>query len=160
MSAQEDYTAEEWELVASGPAIAGMTIVVADPAFFGAMKESAAIARAILEAGQKSKVELIRAIGAASSSGHKYKTPDLPKDQGTDGALKILIAECQRAVKVVQEKSPEEADDYARYLLAIAQVTAQSSKEGGFLGIGATRVSEQETATLDRLAEALDLDPN
>lgn len=159
MSTQEDYTAAEWELIASGPAVAGMTIVVADPAFFGAMKESAAIAKAILQAGQKTEVELIRAIAAASSAGHKYKTPDLPKDQGTDGALKVLIAECRKAARLVQEKSPDESDAYAQYLLAIAKVTAESSKEGGFLGIGATRVSEQETAALDRLAEALDLDP-
>jgi hypothetical protein len=48
MSKQEDYSVEEWDLIAGGPVVAGMTIVVADPAFFGAMKESAAIAQAIV----------------------------------------------------------------------------------------------------------------
>jgi hypothetical protein len=59
---------------------------------------------------------------------------------------------------LVKEKSPDEAGDYIQFLLNIAKVTAESSKEGGFLGIGATRVSERETAALDRLAEALNLD--
>jgi len=158
MSKQEDYSVEEWDLIASGPAAAGMTIIVADPAFFGAMKESAAIAQAIIKAGQTSEVELIQSIAAASSKGQKYKTPDVPKDQGTEGAVKILVAECRKAARLVKEKSPDEIADYIQYLLNIAKVTAESSKEGGFLGIGATRVSEQETAALDRLAKALDLD--
>ncbi len=158
MSKKEDYSAAEWDLIAGGPVVAGMTIVVADPAFFGAMKESAAIAQAIVKAGQTSEVELIQAIAAASSGGQKYKTPDVPKDQGPEGAVKVLIAECRKAARLVKEKSPDEAADYIQYLLNIAKVTAESSKEGGFLGIGATRVSEQETAALDRLAEALNLD--
>jgi Ni,Fe-hydrogenase I small subunit len=155
MSTQADYTAEEWNLVTSGPVIAGTTIIVADPAFFGAIKESAAIAQAIVASGQTSQVELIQAIAAAGRGGQKYQTPDVPKDQGTEGAMKMLIAECRRAVKLVKEKSPDEAKDYAQYLVYIARVTAESSKEGGFLGIGATRVSEQESAAIDRLAEAL-----
>jgi len=157
MSKQADYSAEEWSLIASGPVVAGMTIIVADPAFFGAMKESAAIAKAIAQAGQTSEVELIQSIAAASSGGKKYKTPDLPKDQGTDGALKVLIAECRRAARLVNEKSPAESEGYIQFLIEIAKTTAASSKEGGFLGIGATRVSEQEIAAVDRLTEALDL---
>ena len=158
MTNQSYYTPEEWKVVVSGPAVAGTLIVAADPAFFGAIKESAAIAQAIIKAGQTSDVEIIKSIAASSSKGQKYKTPDVPKDQGTEGAVKILVAECRKAARLVKEKSPDEAEDYTQYLLNIAKVTAESSKEGGFLGIGATRVSEQETAALERLAEALDLD--
>jgi hypothetical protein len=155
MSTQADYTAEEWNLVASGPVLAGMTIVVADPAFFGAMKESAAIAKAIVASGQSSDVELIQAISAASQGGKKYQTPDIPKDQGAEGAIGVLVKECQQVVQLVRDKSADEADGYAQWLVDIARVTAESSKEGGFLGIGATRVSERETAAIQRLAEAL-----
>ncbi len=155
MSTQADYTTEEWNLVASGPVLAGMTIVVADPAFFGAMKESAAIAKAIVASGQSSDVELIQAISAASQGGKKYQTPDIPKDQGTEGAIGVLVKECQKVVQLVREKSAGEADGYAQWLIDIARVTAESSKEGGFLGIGATRVSERETAAIQRLADAL-----
>lgn len=157
MSTQADYTAEEWDLIVSGPVVAGTTIVFADPALFGSIKESAAIAKAINDYGQTSSVELIQAIGAAVRGGQKPKTPQVPKEQGPKGALKYLIAESRRAVDLVQGKSPEEAEPYAQYLLDIAQKTAESSKEGGFLGIGATRVSEQEKAVLARLAEELDL---
>jgi hypothetical protein len=158
VSNQSDYTAEEWNLIVSGPLVAGSTIVVADPAIFGSIKESAAMAKAIAERGQSSEVELIQAIGAAVRGGHKPQTPDIPKVQGTEGAMKALVAECRRAVKVVLEKSPDEAEAYAQYLLDIAEVTAEASKEGGFLGFGATRVSEQEKAALQQLSEGLNIE--
>ena len=40
-------------------------------------------------------------------------------------------------------------------LMYLAQQTAEASKEGGFLGIGAVRVSDKEQAALDELAEVL-----
>jgi hypothetical protein len=155
MSNQSDYTPEEWKVVVNGPAVAGTLIVAADPAFFGAIKESAAIAKAINAYGQSSDVELIRAIGQAVQGGGKFETPDVPKDQGMEGTLKRLVIECKKAADIVEAKSPDEAEAYSSYLVDIAQKTAESSKEGGFLGIGATRVSDKEKHALAKLAEAL-----
>ena len=59
MSNQNDYTPEEWKVVVGGPAVAGTLIIAADPAFFGAIKESAAIAKAINAYGQNSDIKLI-----------------------------------------------------------------------------------------------------
>jgi hypothetical protein len=157
VSTQADYTTEEWNLVIGGPVVAGTVVITADPAIFGSIKESAAIAKAIVEYGESSSVELIQAIGSSVREGHKYQTPDIPKDQGTEGAITALIGESRRAVKIVLEKSLDEAGPYAQYLLDIAQRTAESSKEGGVFGIGATRVSEKEKAALQRLAEALNV---
>jgi hypothetical protein len=155
MSNQESYSAEDWEEVVNGPAVAGSLIVMADPAFFGAIKESAAIAKAINEFAVSSDTELIRAIGQFVRAGYKFKTPDMPKDQGMEAVLIALIAECRRAAKIVNRISPDESNAYREYLVAIAQQTAESSKEGGFLGIGAVRVSEQEEEALKKLREAL-----
>jgi len=155
VSNQSDYTADEWKVVVNGPVMAGTLIIMVDPAFFGAIKESAAIARAINEYGQTSDVELIRAIGQVAKSGKKIETPEVPKDQGMEGALKWLVNECKQAADIVAAKSPEEAESYRSFLLDIAQKTAESSKEGGFLGIGAIRVSDEEKHALATLAEAL-----
>jgi len=155
MSTQADYTTEEWQQIINAPAVAGTLIITADPAFFGAIKESASIAKSINEYGEKSDVELIKAIAAAVRGGHKFETPDIPKDQGMDGALNALVAECRRAVKIVLAKSPDEAEAFSNYLMDVAKQTAESSKEGGFLGIGATRVSDREEAALQKLADAL-----
>jgi hypothetical protein len=45
--------------------------------------------------------------------------------------------------------------DYKRWLLSLAQKTAEASKEGGFLGVGGTLVSDEETHAVDNLASAL-----
>ena len=42
-------------------------------------------------------------------------------------------------------------------MLTVANATAEAGREGGFLGIGAVRVSEQEKAALETLKQALGL---
>ena len=157
MSTQEDYSAEEWNQIVAGPVIAGTTIIAADPAVFGSIKESAAMAKALVQYGESSPVELIKSISASVRAGHKYQQPEIPKDQGTEGAMKALIGECQKAVEIVQNKSPEETESYTQFLVDVAKITAEASKEGGFLGIGAVRVSQQEEAAIERLVTALDI---
>ncbi len=53
----------------------------------------------------------------------------------------------------------EEAEGVKRWLVAIAQRTAEAAKEGGFLGIGGTRVSENETVAIRDVARALGVAP-
>jgi hypothetical protein len=40
---------------------------------------------------------------------------------------------------------------YAQFLVRTATAVAESSKEGGFLGIGGTRVSSEEQAAIDQV---------
>ena len=75
--------------------------------------------------------------------GGRPDIPELPKDQ--EGARAALINSCKQAADVVAQKSPAEAKEYKRWLVLLAQKTAEAAKEGGFLGIGGTRVSEAET---------------
>jgi hypothetical protein len=52
-------------------------------------------------------------------------------------------------------KAPGEAESSKRWLLGAAQRAAEAAKEGGFLGIGAVRVSEAERTALAEVAQAL-----
>jgi len=89
------------------------------------------------------------------SGKNKPQMPELPTKEGPEAVIKALIKKCQAAALVVQDKSPEEADAFSHYLVEVARKTAESSKEGGFLGIGATRVSDKEKAAVKQLADAL-----
>lgn len=51
-----------------------------------------------------------------------------------------------------------QATDCKQWLLDIARKVAEVQKEGGFLGIGSSRISEKESDVLKDLAEALSLD--
>ena len=52
---------------------------------------------------------------------------------------------------VTSKASAEEAAAFKQWLLTTAQAAADAAKEGGFMGFGATQVSEGETKMLDQL---------
>ena len=55
----------------------------------------------------------------------------------------------------VAAKSPAEARAYRDTILAVATAAAEAAKEGGFLGIGGTLVSEDEQTALNTIKAAL-----
>jgi hypothetical protein len=70
-------------------------------------------------------------------------------------AKKKAVEGCVAAAAIITQKSPAEADEFKQWLMTIATRTAEAGKEGGFLGIGGTRVSEKEKTELAALATAL-----
>ena len=155
MTAQTDYTPEEWTRLISAPAAAGMLVISSDPSLFGSVKESYGVAKAIASYAATGGNELVRAIATAVQTGQKPQMPEIDKSKGSAGVLDTLIAFCQQAAEIVSAKSADEADEYKRFMLDVAQKAAEAGKEGGFLGIGAVRVSEQVTDVIGRLSEAL-----
>jgi len=62
----------------------------------------------------------------------------------------------RQAVQLVEQKgSPEEAEEYKRFVLTVAQRAAEAHREGGFMGFGGKDVSDAEQAALDQIAGAL-----
>ena len=155
MSSQADYSPEEWETIVNAPVMAGTLVIISDPAVFGSIKESAAMVKKINEAATTTSTEIIRAVGEAIRAGHKFDKSQMPKEDSVQATMNTLVKKCHQAALIVKEKSPEEEEPFNQYLVEIAKTTAASSKEGGFLGIGAVRVSDAERAAVDQLAEAL-----
>ncbi len=58
---------------------------------------------------------------------------------------------------LVAKATPEEAEAFRRWMIAVAQAAADAAKEGGFLGFGAEQVSEGEKKMLEQLGNALGL---
>ena len=59
------------------------------------------------------------------------------------------------AVAAVSANSPRDASEYGRLLLNVASQVAEASKEGGFLGIGGTRVNEEEQKAIDQIRKVV-----
>jgi hypothetical protein len=163
MSTKSDYTHEEWKSVVAAPYYAGSLIIVAD-INFSYFKEVAALGKAITESAAASDSDLIKAIAidfTAKETQNAIK-PELDKMKGEKDptALKEgMFDYITGAADLVTEKSAEDGEAYRKWLLYLAQKTAEGSKEGGILGIGAVRVSDQEQAALDALAEKLGVSP-
>ena len=78
------------------------------------------------------------------------------KGEKDPAALKqAMVDYITSTVYLVNSKSAEDGLAYNKWLMVLAQKTAEASKEGGFLGIGAVRVSDKEQAALDELAAIL-----
>lgn len=156
MSKQTDYTAEEWKTITSAPVMAGLLISVSDLSGpVGLAKEAFALVKSVTETAASTSNELIKSV--ADEIRARGGKPELPTNMPQDkpAVKQLLIERCQEAVELVARKSPAEAEEYKRWLLSLAQKTAEASKEGGFLGIGGTQVSEEESQAVDNLASAL-----
>ena len=61
------------------------------------------------------------------------------------------------AIALLERKGTDaEVVEYKRFVFSLADTVAKAHKEGGFLGIGGTQVSEHEQAALDEIAAIFD----
>jgi hypothetical protein len=68
---------------------------------------------------------------------------------------KATIDTLQQASAALAKATPEETAEYKQFVLSVAQRVAEAGKEGGFLGIGGTRVSAAETRAIQEIGAAL-----
>ena len=143
MTSKSDFTTEEWQLILEAPPSAGLIVVTAQRG--GSFRETVAMAKAYVEARQQhGKSELLDAIVAAKPERDHthYHSPEELKEH----ALQHL----RDAVALLGTKStPEEVDEYRRFIVTLSQRVAAAHREHG------QDVSEAEQAAIDEIAAAL-----
>jgi hypothetical protein len=138
----------EWESVTVAPAAALMAVASSDMSGpVGTMKEAKAASDTLKSiAGAASPSSLLAA--AFNGGIEKDMLDALRKFAGSKDAVFDAVAKAMAAVKA---KSPSEAAAFGSMIVAVATAAAEASKEGGFLGIGGTLVSDDERVAIDRL---------
>lgn len=154
MTRKADFNAEEWSTVVEAPVYAGMRVLSADRG--GTLRESLALGRAYQEARAGH--------GASELLDELVKSPpsiDPAVVREAGGNIGPVASERLRAaIGILSEKAtPEEIDDYKRFVMTAAQAVAAAHKEGGFLGIGGKQVSDAENQALDEISSALGSPP-
>ncbi len=162
MTTKTDYTPEEWKTLLIATVYTSMLVIIADPNL-GFFKELAALSQAMMLSATGSKSELVRSLAEDFNKKETQEAikPELEKEKGQqdpDVLKQTLLGNVRSAADLVSEHSPDEGIIYRRWLLYLAQQTAEGSKEGGFLGIGAVRVSDREKDMLAELSLALGMD--
>jgi hypothetical protein len=159
MTAKDTFTDEEWTRLMRAPFVAGMAISLADPGGpIEAFKETSATLKAVLAARQGGESELVQAVAQDTEAHARERKNPLAGFKPTSAANAgvEILGELKAAHGIVAEKAtPEEADAFATWLLAVAQAAADAAKEGGFMGFHAERVSEGEQRMLDSIRETL-----
>lgn len=149
MTRKADFNAEEWSLVLEGAPIAGMIVITAERG--GTLRESLSMGQAYVKAREQSgRSELLDEILSARPE------LDQTRFRSAEDLRESGFQRLREAVELVERKgAPEEVEDYKRFVMALAEKVAQAHKEGGVLGMGGKRVSDNEQAALDRIAATL-----
>jgi hypothetical protein len=153
MTTKADFNAEEWSRVVEGPALAGLLVVSADRG--GTIRESVAMAKTYTELREQyAGTELMEAVltSRPEVDPGAYKSKE---DLQAGGRQRLT----EDVALVEQKGTSEELDAYRRFILDVARRAAEAHKEGGFLGIGGTKVSEAEWSALEDIAAAIGAEP-
>jgi hypothetical protein len=157
MTTKTDFTTEEWDALLAGPLSASMYIIVASPSIFGSIKEITAMSKELTRAAARpDNTELMRFMLADYQDKGTIKrvTPDIKGKP--EEVMDFLRTTIKTAVDLLNEKAtPEESAQIRQWMYDLGVTVAEAAREGGFLGIGAVRVSDAEKKALAELAELL-----
>lgn len=150
MTSKADFNAEEWTTVVEGPVLAGMRVVGAHRG--GTIRESIAVAKVYAAAREaQGESELLDALVSSP--------PAVDAQQVRAGGDIATVSgdRLREALRILREKAtPEEAEQYKRFVMEVAEAAAKAHKEGGFIGIGGKQISAEEQVALDETQAILD----
>jgi hypothetical protein len=144
MTGSADFTPEEWEVVREGPTSAGMIVSTAQRG--GSFREAFAMAKAYTEA-RKDHGDSALLDELVSSKPEVDRT----KAHSAEGLKEHGLQRIREAVALLEQKAtPQEVDDYRRFVISLAKRVAGAKTEGDDKPI-----SEAETAAIAAVTEAL-----
>ena len=162
MTTKAAFTPEEWTDITRAPLAASLLITMASPSIFGSMGEIFGATRTLVEGAQQpTGNELLDSILAEFKDLETARNAQPQIESRDPAAIKSeLLGVIQRATELMAAQGTrEEVEPIKHWLYEIATNTANATKEGGILGIGAVRVSDAETQALADLAALLDVSP-
>jgi len=152
MSSLSDYTPDEVTTLTRAPLIVGMMVVGASLSGpLGIVKELLAAVRATEEASKQApETSILRSLFSNPSMKTQQEQMAQEKPETLDPAMQLQ--KIRQALFILASKGdPSELAAYKTLLVKAAEDTANAAKEGGFLGIGGTRVSDQEQAVIEQI---------
>ena len=150
MTTKAAFNAEDWSVVTNAPFLTAMLVIAADRG--GTVRESLAISRAYADMRDKDNGELLQAVLTTPPSIDPATAPRTPEDLRREAPATL-----REAIEILERHATdEEVVAYKRFVYSLADTVARAHREGGFLGIGGTEVSEHEQAALDEIAAIFD----
>jgi len=154
MTKKAEFNAEEWTQVVGAPLLAAMRVIAADKG--GSVRETVAVARGYAEAKASHEGEFMSAL-LAEAPGKQVSG----KGRSREDAASETMTALRQAIRILDRVATEdEVVEYKRFVFSLAETAARAHKEGGFLGVGGTEVSEAEQAALDEIAAIFDESPS
>ena len=156
-TSESKFSQDEWQTIRAGPASAG-TLVMASSlsGLTGLLAETQAIALALRELGLASQSAFVRELFHPSQA--PSPAPSQPFKSIEDAREQLLNRVRQAAFLVDSKIAADDALEYKKLIISVAERTAAAALEGGFLGLGGVQVSEAERGILNELRVQLRLE--
>jgi cytosine/adenosine deaminase-related metal-dependent hydrolase len=144
-----DFNAEEWSTIAAGPPMAGLRVMAAERG--GTLRESFSMAKVYAKGREREgESELLDELVRSHPEVERIQART--QEELAHRAMDRL----REAIELIDRKAPPpEADAYKHFVQDVAEEVAHAHKEGGFLGIGGTPVSESEQRAIDEITRLL-----
>jgi len=144
MTSSTDFAPEEWDLVREAPTSAGMIVSTAQRG--GTFREAFAMAKAYAEARKEHGDSAL----LDELVSHKPEM-DHAKAHSAEELKEHGLRRISEAIALVERKAtPEEADDYRRFVVSLAQRVAGAKTESDD-----QPVSDAEAAAIAAISQAL-----
>ena len=143
MTGKADFTPEEWDAVLEGPTSAGMIVSTAERG--GTFREAFAIAKSFAEARKEHGDSALLDEIVSSKPEVDRTRAHSPEEARQHGLERI-----REAIALVEQKaSPEEVEDYRRFVISLAERVAGAKSEGE------QPQSDAESAAIAEITDAL-----
>jgi hypothetical protein len=147
MTGKADFNDAEWKLLREAPTSAGMIVMEADRG--GAIRETFSMAKAYTEARtQHGASQLLDDIVSEKPEVDRTRAGSMEELRSK------LLQNIRDAVALLDQKAtPEEVEEYRRFVTSVANRVADARREG-FMGMSGERVSDEERQALADIGEA------
>jgi hypothetical protein len=156
MTSRADFTEDDWARRGRAPLVAGMAISLADPGGpIEAVKETSAVLKTLLETRDGDFGEFVQSVAHdVAAKAQQRENPMAGFTPDRSRAVESVLDELRAVHALLVEKAaPEDVQDFSEWIRTASQRAALAAREGGFLGIGAERVSEREQQMLETIGE-------
>jgi len=158
MSVKDKFSTDEWNDLLSAPMLASYAVAGAAPSKQEEfIREMAAVAEGVVEGERRAAAGTLLGAVVADIIANAEDERRGPTEKLSAADVRGRALETCRAVAASLETkvNPEEAYEYKRWVLSVAQKVAAAAREGGFLGFGGEQISGSEIATINELGEAI-----
>lgn len=158
MSVRDKFTPGEWKEMLKAPMLTAYAVAGAAPSKEDDfIREMAAVADGVVEGESRAAKDsllgaVIADIVANAVDEQRGQTESVSRDEVRVRALET----CRAVASALETKaSAEEAYEYKRWVLVVAEKVAAAAKEGGMFGFGGEQISGSEITTINEIGEAL-----
>lgn len=161
MTSPARFTPDEWQVLLRAPDAVGMAVLIGHPDT--KLRERQAFLKAWARSADEPFADsqivlaLIRGRDTIGATWAFWERGEEQLDVLTPETAKFrAFSLCRQAVLLLEGRAtPQELSDYKAWVEYLARGVAEAEVDGGFLGFGGERVSEEEQAVLRELHEVL-----